>query len=917
MAKEQTSRFGLDTFTSGSDLHPDREDFNARMELIDEKAAIVEQGDHGDRPLPGVPGRFWLSVDRGDLFFDTGDAWVQVVRIGSGGAGADIAVDSSAAEGTSNRAARADHTHRLPLASQTIAGAMSAADKAKLDQATPIGSAGRLMQRDEDGRARVADPSSVADIANKRYVDAQRDTRAPSSHTHSASDIDRGTLNSSRLPPATIATQGALSATDKLKLDDATPLALASRLVTRDSAGDFYVKTPTSGGMPTPRSYVDAKAASEAASAAWRGEVGSADLNTVTSAGRYGAGTGGNATPENNYPIAAGGTLDVIPWASPVGNVTQTYIVRGSTPRMFIRSASSGTWRPWVELASTSRATRSLDGLMPSEDKATLSDATPDASEGTIMRRDSAGRVSLLRDPVNNAHAARKSYVDTEVATRAPLSHTHNADHINAGTLDSARLPLATTSTRGALSQADKAKLDAASSSEVPGTILMRDGNGHVAVADPASASQIANKRYVDTKAEDERDTALWRGDLGTADLNSVGEGNWGLGSANNATLERNYPVANIGGTLEVRRWSATSTAVTQMYSTRGSSTQRLFVRSFSGSVWNTWRELANTSRATSSADGLMPSDDKAKLDGASALVIANTLVRRNSTGNFYSAHPVASNDVTTKQYVDAQRDTRAPSSHMHDASHINAGTLAASRIPAATQSTQGAISASDQAKLDAASSNFGQGGTLVLRDADGRANFAAPEVAANAATKGYVDEQTATRAASSHQHSADDIDTGVLAAERLPEATQDTQGALSAVDKAKLDGATFSAVNGTLVLRNSTAGNIRVGDPQNPQDATTRGWVESNTFRDFGNAGTSNLNNLIDPGFWNTDDSNSTSGRNYPVAGTGGALEVLNLGAGFRKQYFHRRGTDAVYMRRNGVGGSNTSWTEWKLAYS
>ena len=39
--------------------------------------------------------------------------------------------------------------------------------------------------------------------------------------------------------------------------------------------------------------------------------------------------------------------------------------------------------------------------------------------------------------------------------------------------------------------------------------------------------------------------------------------------------------------------------------------------------------------------------------------------------------------------------------SHAHAASEITSGTLAAARLPAATTSAQGAMSASDKAKLD------------------------------------------------------------------------------------------------------------------------------------------------------------------------------------------------------------------------
>jgi hypothetical protein len=52
---------------------------------------------------------------------------------------------------------------------------------------------------------------------------------------------------------------------------------------------------------------------------------------------------------------------------------------------------------------------------------------------------------------------------------------------------------------------------------------------------------------------------------------------------------------------------------------------------------------------------------------------------------------------------------------------------------------------------------------TLVRRNADGLANFQAPVFSGNAANKGYVDTAVAGRAAASHTHSASDITSGTL----------------------------------------------------------------------------------------------------------------------------------------------------------
>jgi len=58
-----------------------------------------------------------------------------------------------------------------PNATQSVAGFMSAADKKKLDGATASNTTNTVMLRDSSGRAKVSNPSSSYDIANKTYVD--------------------------------------------------------------------------------------------------------------------------------------------------------------------------------------------------------------------------------------------------------------------------------------------------------------------------------------------------------------------------------------------------------------------------------------------------------------------------------------------------------------------------------------------------------------------------------------------------------------------------------------------------------------------------------------------------------------------------------------------------------------------------
>ena len=76
-------------------------------------------------------------------------------------------VNATASLGTSLEAARADHVHATPnVASGTVSGFMSAADKTKLDASASISTVSTLMIRDSSGRAQVENPSGAKDIVN-------------------------------------------------------------------------------------------------------------------------------------------------------------------------------------------------------------------------------------------------------------------------------------------------------------------------------------------------------------------------------------------------------------------------------------------------------------------------------------------------------------------------------------------------------------------------------------------------------------------------------------------------------------------------------------------------------------------------------------------------------------------------------
>lgn len=68
---------------------------------------------------------------------------------------------------------KSDTTHTHAAATTSAAGFLSAADKTKLDNATDLPTASRLVIRDVAGRAEFADPAAAQDAATKNYVDGR------------------------------------------------------------------------------------------------------------------------------------------------------------------------------------------------------------------------------------------------------------------------------------------------------------------------------------------------------------------------------------------------------------------------------------------------------------------------------------------------------------------------------------------------------------------------------------------------------------------------------------------------------------------------------------------------------------------------------------------------------------------------
>ena len=81
-------------------------------------------------------------------------------------------------------------------------------------------------------------------------------------------------------------------------------------------------------------------------------------------------------------------------------------------------------------------------------------------SKHTHTTADVTGLDTALAGKAASTHRHTLDQIDGVPATFTPSAHTHAAADITTGTLDPARLPLSTTATAGAMSPADKTKLD-------------------------------------------------------------------------------------------------------------------------------------------------------------------------------------------------------------------------------------------------------------------------------------------------------------------------------------------------------------------------------------------------------------------------------------------------------------------------
>lgn len=451
MAESKTPRLGLSLYSSGTDLHPNRDKFNAEHQLMEVLLATARKGTTAERPEPGDGLGFYWATDAKQLYFDDGVAWQQVNTTGGGGAGQPIVIGGNPTEGTSARAARADHTHALPLATSTTPGAMPSTDKALLDGAGAVAAANRILKASANGDISVNTPTSPLHPARKDYVDNTIQTAVlplrPIQPKLLGSNVNLDDLKT---------TQDYLQRSSTAAASGSNyPVNLAGYLdVVADDGSQFVWQFYTVHGSGTRpiREFVRAYYASDGTWSVWKEQF--RGLATAATAGAMSADDKNlldNATWQNVGNMLARRT--------PAGNLhTQTFVIEGAqsanvqaatrkdyvdnliagrAPVTHTHSAddtTSGVFAP----ARLPLVTSTAPGALPSSHYMLLVNATALPTADTLVKRDPAGRTlfnsaGISSQPVNSNDATRKDYVD---------SKTWDAADIASGVFVPARLPV-------------------------------------------------------------------------------------------------------------------------------------------------------------------------------------------------------------------------------------------------------------------------------------------------------------------------------------------------------------------------------------------------------------------------------------------------------------------------------------------
>lgn len=570
--------------------------------------------------------------------------------------------------------------------------------------ATTTAASDSIALRDANGRLTVADPISDTDAANRRFVElsisgnsawgnlgGKPATFPPSAHGHSKSEITGLTTE--------------------------TTNATANTLALRDSGGRISVGAPTSGGNATTKTYVDAEVTAGKAWANLTGKPSTfpPSTHTHTKAQVTGLTTEAVAATANTLALRGqNGTLIVADPTVDSEAATKKYVdstVTSGTTWSNL-SGKPSTFPPSDHTHTMGQIT-GLDAKFTSHThtKAQITGLTEEsnlATPYTLMLRGNDGAVNV-GDPVYNTQATTKKYVDDAVtagkawtaitgkpSTFPPSAHTHTSDEVSNATAysdgtgqanlvmklnTSGSFTIATATITGASNIVNKDYVDAEvtagkawanltgkpstfppsththTKAEVTGlttettaatanTLALRDSSGRLTVATPTATTHATTKSYVDTEVT-----------AGKAWANITGKpSTFSPSTHTHPSSQISDAVTNVSGTTTDAGKALKLTSTGRLTATTPSGTTDVANKSYvdtqvtAAKAWSAITGKPSTFAPSTHTHTVSSITDLPNVDVDN---VADTVVRRTSTGNINAKLPTLAGHAANKHYVD------------------------------------------------------------------------------------------------------------------------------------------------------------------------------------------------------------------------------------------------------------------------
>ena len=241
---------------------------------------------------------------------------------------------------------------------------------------------------------------------------------------------------------------------------------------------------------------------------------------------------------------------------------------------------------------------------------------------------------------------------------------------------------------------------------------------------------------------------------------------------------------------------------------------------------------------------------------------ISQTLIRRDTSGRAQVVDPSASQDISTKNYVDNTAGTPSPTASLLIRRDSAARAQVANPSAAQDIATKTYVDNTTGTPLATASA-------LVRRDASSRAQVADPAVSQDIATKNYVDNTAGTSSPTASLLIRRDASARAQVAN--PSAAQDI------ATKTYVDNTTgTSSATANLLIRRDSSSRAQVADPSTAQDIATKNYVDTQgvsapTANTLVKRDASGRAQVVDPSA-----SQDISTKNYVDTGAGTTTSVI-----------------------------------------